>query len=356
MHAVADQPLTLRIPLHDEAYAVLVDERRWQEEFATVRLPYERRVLAENQLGPRAWVRLTVYTIGEGRAGGVVWIDLASSRPSSAEIVTGRALLRAFAADSSERRRLLTRLLLHFVTLEYTEDAERPTWRVPATGGGIGSVLVGGAMNANPAIWNALQNDLEQARPSMVVGLRDAGGVAVAGRYDGLVTLPVTLGDLQSAHLLGSLDARWRNRFGRYDSRRGYRWFAERFAQLPELPASRFLSSFLRFGDSRTRHREVPDRLEENELPVYYPANPAELAGLAAAGLIPAFPGVFWDVSRSDGGDPLTSAGYAHRNLGSFGLTALATAGSPTRRANFLLAAASAASVAAASEAGPNDG
>ncbi len=211
-------------------------------------------------------------------------------------------------------------------------------------------------MNANPAIWNALRGDLEQSRPSMVVGLRDAGGVPAAGRHDGLVSVPVTLGDLQSVHLLQSLGSHWHDRFGRHDPRRGYRWFAERFAQLPELPASRFLSSFLRFGDSRTRHRLVPDRLEENELPVYYPADPAELAGLAAAGLIPAFPGVFWDVSRSDGGDPLTTTGYAHRHLGAFGLTALATADSPTRRANFLLAAAAAAIVAAAGEAGPNDG
>lgn len=353
--AVGNQPFTLRIPLHADAYAGLADENRWRAEFATVRLPYETRVLAENQLGPGAWVRLSVFTIGEGRAGGIVWVDLASSRPSSAEIVAGRALLRAFAADSSERRRLLSRLLLHFVVLEYTDDAERATWRLPSVGDGIGGVLIAGAVSPNPAIWRALKADMEQSRPSIVVGLRDAGGVRAADRYDGLVTIPVDLGDLQSAHLLRSLDSHWRDRFGRFAPRRGYRRFAERFEALPELPPSRFLSRFLRFGETRSRHREVPDRLEATELPVYYPGSATELTELATAGLIPAFPGVFWDVSRPDGGDSLTTAGHAHRHLGAFGITALATTDNPTRRANFLLAATSAAIVATASETEPRD-
>ena len=348
MHAVTDQPFTLRMPVHDDAYAGLADEARWRDEFATVRLPYETRVLAESQLGPRAWVRLTAFTIGGGGDGGVVWIDLASSRPAPTEIVAGRALLRAFAADSSERRRILNRLLFHFLLLEYTEDAERTTWRAPAVGDDIGGALVGGSITSNPTLWRALRLDMEQSRPSVVVGLRDAGGVPLAGPYDGLVTLPVTLGGLDSAQFLASLDSRWRGSLGRFSPRHGYRWIADRCAAAPELSASRYLSSFLRFGENRTRHREIPDRLAEYELPVYYPSSASEVQALAASGLLPAFPGVFWDVSRPDGGDLLTTAGHAQRELGAFGLTALATSDDPTRRANFLLAAASAAIVAAA--------
>ena len=348
MRAVTDQPFTLRMPLHDDAYAVLADEARWRDEFATVRLPYESRILAESQLAPRAWVRLTAFTIGSGGDGGVVWIDLASPRPAPTEIVAGRALLRAFAADSSERRRLLSRILLHFLLLEYTEDAERTTWRAPAFGDDIGATLVGGSISANPTLWRALRADMEQSRPSVVVGLRDAGGVTLAGRHDGLVTLPVALGGLESAHMLASLEARWRRPLGRFSPRHGYRWLAGRFATAPELSASRFLSAFLRFGEYRTRQREIPDRLAELELPVYYPSTASELRSVAASGLLPATPGVFWDVSRPYGGDPLTTAGHGHRHLGAFALTALATADDPTRRANFLLAAASAAVVAAA--------
>ncbi len=349
MRAATDQPLTLRIPLHDDAYAVLANETRWRDEFATVRLPYETRVLAESQLAPRAWVRLTAFTIGSGGEGGVVWIDLASPRPAPTEIIAGRALMRAFAADSSERRRILSRVLLHFLLLEYTEDAERTTWRAPATGDDIAGALVGGSINSNLTLWRALRSDMEQSRPSVVLGLRDAGGVPPAGRHAGLVTLPVALGGLETGHLLDSLDSRWRGRLGRFSPLRGYRWFADHFSAAPELSASRFLSSFLRFGDFRTRHHPVPDRLAELELPVYYPSTPPDLRSLASAGLLPALPGVFWDVSRPYGGDPLTAAGYAHRHLGSFGLTALATADDPTQRANFLLAATSAAIVAAAS-------
>jgi hypothetical protein len=349
MRAVTDQPFTLRVPLHDDAYAVLANETRWRDEFATVRLPYETRVLAESQLAPRAWVRLTAFTIGSGGEGGVIWIDLASPRPAPTEIIAGRALLRAFAADSSERRRILSRVLLHFVLLEYTEDAERTTWRAPALGDDIGAALVGGSISSNPTLWRALRSDMEQSRPSVVVGLRDAGGVPLAGRHDGLVTMPVALGGLETGHLLASLESRWRGSLGRFSALRGYRWFADHFAAAPELSTSRFLSSVLRFGERRTRHREVPDRLAELELPVYYPSTSSELRSLASAGLLPASPGVFWDVSRPYGGDPLTAAGYAHRHLGAFGLTALATADDPTRRANFLLAATSAAIVAAAS-------
>src|SRR3990170_7596139 len=129
MSASAHAAFNLRIPIRQaEVFAGLLDDKSWGEEFARVKLPFETRLLAETQIGPRVWVRLTAYTIGEGGQGGSVWIDLASRRPSPAEIVAGRGLLRAFSASSSERRRILHEILLHFVVLEYTGEAVRPSW------------------------------------------------------------------------------------------------------------------------------------------------------------------------------------------------------------------------------------
>ena len=105
----------------------------------------------------------------------------------------------------------------------------------------------------------------------------------------------------------------------------------------------------MRFGEERSQYRDIPDRLSDYELPVYYPASSSALPPLAKAGLLPIYPGIFWDVSGTRGGDLLTTAGFAHSNYGAFGLTAFATSDDPTRRANFLLAATSAVLVAAAS-------
>ena len=109
-------PYSLKIPVSQrDVYYPLLDDKTWSQEFDRVRLPYERAVLVEGQIGPQLWVQLTSYTVGQGRSGRSVWIELASRRPSPSEIVAGRGLLRAFASNSSERRRLLDQILVQHI-------------------------------------------------------------------------------------------------------------------------------------------------------------------------------------------------------------------------------------------------
>ena len=347
MPPITDQSFTLRIPIHRDSYRILADWDRWQAELEQAKLPYETRVLAEAQVAPSLWAKLTVFTIGSG--GNEVWIDLASSQPSITEIVVGRALLRAFAADSSERRRLLSCLLIHFAVLEYSDNTGPSNWRSPAQGDDIGAALVGGSVVASPTLWQAIRLDLEQSRPSTVIGLRDIGGLLFARQRDGFATMPMDFGALDAGSHLFSLAPRWRGLLGQFSAKQGYRWIANCYANVPELATSKFLSTMMRFGEERSQYRDIPDRLSDYELPVYYPASSSALPPLAKAGLLPIYPGIFWDVSGTRGGDLLTTAGFAHSNYGAFGLTAFATSDDPTRRANFLLAATSAVLVAAAS-------
>ena len=161
--------------------------------------------------------------------------------------------------------------------------------------------------------------------------------------------MPIDFGAMDSGNYLLSLVPRWRGLLGQFSAKQGYRWIANCCANIPELSTSKFLSTMMRFGEHRSQHRDIPDRLSEYELPVYYPASSSALASLAKVGLLPVYPGIFWDVAGIRGGDLLTTAGFAHRNFGAFGLTAFATSDDPVRRANFLLAATSAVLVATAS-------
>ena len=199
---------------HRDVFYPLLDDESWAEEFARIRLPYETRVLAEGQIGPRTWVRLNSYTIGEGGSGGSVWIELASRRPSPAEIVAGRGLLRAFASDSSERRRILSQTLLHIILLEYAEESQRPLWHAPSNAVGVQGALVGAETIASPVLWSALEGDLNQNRPSTVVALRDAGGVGGLEGFDGFTTAAVEVPAGVRLKILTEIENHW-SRFGR---------------------------------------------------------------------------------------------------------------------------------------------
>lgn len=350
MSAVAEAPFSLKIPVFNaDVFAGLLDQKSWGEEFKKVRLPYETRVLAESQLGPQMWVRLTAYTIGGGGGAGSIWIELASRRPSPVETVTGRGLLRAFASISSERRRLLDRLLLHFVLLEYTDQAVRPAWHGPSGTFGLGGALVAAEATAVPGIWRALERDLDRNRPTAVVSLRDGGGTPGLEAFDGLITCPMEVGALTRRRILDELPDRWKTPLGRGDPGRGIGWVRDQIGPSRELETASFLSTHLRFGEIRRRFEDVPKRLREGELGVYYPRDDAEAAECATAALLPVAPGIFWDVAHGLGGDQRTTAGYAAQTQGASAFTGIATPLVPERRANFLLAAASAVIVAAAS-------
>ncbi len=345
-------PFSLKIPVSQrEVYYELLDDKSWAEEFTKVRLPYETKVLAEGQIGPQIWIRLTSYTIGEGGSGGSIWIELASRRPSPAEIVAGRGLLRAFASDSSERRRLLNQMLLHIVVLEYAEESQRPLWHAPSEAFGIQGALVGAETVASPALWRALENDLNQNRPSTVVALRDAGGVAGLEGFDGFATSAVDVSAGVRLRVLREIENHW-SRFGRIPNPgRGLRWVHRQLGPHRDLEAASSISNLMRFGDLRHSFQSVPRKLREGELGVYYPRDADEVTACASASLIPVAPGVFWDVASGAGGDRQTTAGFSHQTQGAASYTALATSMRPEQRANFLLAAASAVIVASASAA-----
>ena len=348
--SVQAAPYSLKIPVHhQDVYYPLLDDKSWAQEFAKVRMPYETRVLAEGQIGPRTWVRLNSYTIGEGGSGGSVWIELASRRPSPAEIVAGRGLLRAFASESSERRRLLSQMLLHIVVLEYADESRRPLWYAPSQAVGVQGALVGAETIASPALWSALEGDLNQNRPSTVVALRDAGGVSGLEGFDGFATAAVEVSAGVRLAILTDIESHW-NRFGRIPAPgRGLRWVHRQLGPRSDLKAASTISNLMRFGEHRRRYRSIPRKLDEGELGVYYPRDAAEAAACASAALIPVAPGVFWDVASGAGGDRQTTAGFSHRNHGAVSYTAIATSMRPEQRANFLLAAASAVIVASAS-------
>ena len=350
--SVQAAPYSLKIPVyHRDVYYPLLDDKSWAEEFARTRLPYETRVLAEGQIGPRTWVRLSSYTIGEGGSGGSVWIELVSRRPSPAEIVAGRGLLRAFASDSSERRRLLSQMLLHIVLLEYTDESQRPSWYAPSGAVGVQGALVGAETVASPALWRALEADLNQNRPSTVIALRDAGGVGGLEGFDGFATTAVEVSAGVRLKILTGIENHW-SRFGRISAAgRGLKWVHKQLGPHRDLEAASTISNLMRFGEYRRRYRSIPRKLDEGELGVYYPRDAKEAAACASASLIPVAPGVFWDVASGAGGDGQTTAGFSHRNHGAVSHTAIATSMRPERRANFLLAAASAVIVASASSA-----
>ena len=350
MSIAAEAPFALKIPVHQkDVYAGLIDDQSWAEEFPRVCPPYEVRLLAEGQIGPRIWVRLTSYTIGEGGDAGSIWIEIASRRPSPAEIVAGRGLLRAFSADSSERRRLLGQMLLHIVLLEYTDETRRPLWYAPSTAYGVRGALVGAETVGSPAIWKALNTDLARSRPSTVIALRDAGGVPGLEAFDGFATSPIELPAAVRRRVLGELDGNWSRFGGVPDPRRGFKWVRRQLGPSRELEAATSISSLMRFGERRRKYDVIPRRLAEGELGVYYPRDADEAATCAAASLIPIAPGLFWDVLGGTGGDPQTTAGHAHKTQGASSFTPLATAMTPERRANFLLGAAAAAIVSVAS-------
>ncbi len=343
-------PFSLKIPVYQpEVYGPLLNDNSWAEEFTKVRLPYETRVLAEGQIGPRIWVRLNSYTIGEGGSGGSLWIELASRRPSPPEIVAGRGLLRAFASDSSERRRILTQTLIHIVLLEYADESIRPPWHAPSEGFGVHGALVAGETVASPALWKALEADLNQNRPSTVIALRDAGGVAGLEGFDGFATTPVEVSAGLRLSVLADIENHW-SRLGRVPSpARGLKWVRAQLGPRRELETATSISKLVRFGDNRRRFQSIPRKLREGETAVYYPRDAGEVAACATASLIPVAPGIFWEVTSGAGGDRQTTAGFSHQTNGAAAYTALATSMRPERRADFLLAAASAVIVASAS-------
>ncbi|MCY3801807.1 MAG: hypothetical protein OXG46_09520 [Chloroflexi bacterium] len=348
--SVKAPPFSLKIPVHHrDVFYPLLDDESWAEEFARIRLPYETRVLAEGQIGPRTWVRLNSYTIGEGGSGGSVWIELASRRPSPAEIVAGRGLLRAFASDSSERRRILSQTLLHIILLEYAEESQRPLWHAPSNAVGVQGALVGAETIASPVLWSALKGDLNQNRPSTVVALRDAGGVGGLEGFDGFTTAAVEVPAGVRLKILTEVENHW-SRFGRISTPgSGLKWVQRRLGPHRDLDTASTISNLMRFGEYRRRYRSIPRKLEDGELSAYYPRNAVEAAACASASLIPIAPGVFWDVTGGSAGDAQTTAGYSHRNHGAISYTAIATSMRQEQRANFLLAALSAVIVASAS-------
>ena len=342
-------PYSLKIPVSQrDVYYPLLDDKTWSQEFDRVRLPYERAVLVEGQIGPQLWVQLTSYTVGQGRSGRSVWIELASRRPSPSEIVAGRGLLRAFASNSSERRRLLDQILVHIILLEYTDDAHHPLWQAPSNSPGLSGALVGAETVASPAIWSAIAANLEQNRPSTAIALRDVGGVAGLDEFSGFTTTPVELPAGVRSKILTEMEYRW-SRFGTTPrATQGMRWVHQQIGEHPDISRASSMSQLMRSGDLRHNVSQAPAKPHDGGLGLYYPRNRTEVASCAAIALVPVVPGVLWDVTSEHGGDAQTTAGFAHQTQGTASYTAFATSMRAEERADFLLTAASAAIVSSA--------
>ncbi len=330
----------IRIPVvYGDLFNQLSDENRWAEQLRQLELAYDVERIASASIQPGLSADLNVYTIGGGTSGRSLAIEIAPLAPTGPERVAARALIRALGSGSTDRQRLLHSCLVRIYVIEMP-GVRRGRGRTPAPGDYLGAALARSAALGVRGFWASLTGHLDVNRPDALLSLRDAGGARGLGNQEGFLTIKASLPPESLAELERDLATAFKRGWPGSAAGRGYKRARARLGRLREHEIARFLSAHLRFGGSRRRFRPVPDKLTEDELAVIYTRNLSELRAAFGAGLIPAEPGVFFDLGGS--GSPVAPAAYARWRLGADGLSAYGTANDPTRRANFLLAAASA--------------
>ena len=336
----------IRIPVvYGDLYQQLTDEGNWREELKKLELAYDVERIASASVQPGLSADLNVYTIGGGTSGRSLAIEIAPLAPTAPERVASRALIRALGSGSTDRQRLLHACLVRIYTVEFPQG-RRSRGRTPAPGEYLGAALARSGALGVRGFWASLTAHLEANKPDAVLSLRDAGGARGLGDQEGFLTIMASLPPERLAGLERELAAAFRRDWPGSAANRGYRRARSRLTRLREHEIARFMSAHLRFGGLRRRFRSVPDKLAEDELAVAFTRNLSELRAAFGAGLIPAEPGVFLDLGGA--GSVVSSAAHARWRLGTDGLSAFGTNNDPTRRANFLLASASAVIAGAA--------
>ena len=337
----------IRIPVvYGDLYKQLSDGADWQEQLRELELAYDVERIASASVQPGLSADLNVYTIGGGTSGRSLAIEIAPLSPTGPERVAARALIRALGSGSTDRQRLLHACLVRIYVIEFPQ-ARRSRGRTPAGGDFLGAALARSGALGVRGFWASLTSHLESNRPDVLLSLRDAGGARGLGGNEGFLTIMASLPPEVLAELERQLAAAYKRDWPGSAAARGYKRARSRLSRLREHEIARFMSAHLRFGGLRRRFRPVPDKLVEDELAVAYTRNLAELRAAFGAGLIPAEPGVYLDLGGT--GSAVSSAAFARWRLGADGLSAYGTMDDPSRRANFLLAAASAVIAGAAS-------
>ena len=337
----------IRIPVvYGDLFQQLSDEQRWAQQLRELELAYDVERIASASVQPGLSADLNVYTIGGGTSGRSLAIEIAPLAPTGPERVAARALIRALGSGSTDRQRLLHSCLVRIYVIELPATA-RGRGRTPAPGAYLGAALARSAALGVRGFWASLTDHLDANRPDALLSLRDAGGARGLDRQEGFLTIKANLPPETLAELERDLAAAFKRSWPGSAAARGYRRSRSRLGRLREHEIAGFMSAHLRFGGLRRRFRPVPDKLAENELAVAFTRNLAELRAAFGSGLVPAEPGVFLDLGGA--GNPVAPDAYARWRLGADGICAFGTSNDPARRANFLLAAASAFIAGAAS-------
>lgn len=330
----------IRIPVvYGDLYRQLSDESQWRQQLRELELAYDVERIASAPVQPGLSADLNVYTIGGGISGRSLAIEIAPLAPTGPEQIAARALIRALGSGSTDRQRLLHSCLVRIYAIEFAQT-RRSRGRTPAQGNFLGAALSRSGALGVRGFWASLTAHLQANRPDTLLSLRDAGGAHGLGAQEGFLSIMAGLPPETLARLERELVAAFKRDWPGSAAARGYKRARARLSRRREHEIARFMSAHLRFGGLRRRFRPVPDKLAEDELAVGYTRNLAELRAAFGVGLLPAEPGVYLDLGGA--GNAVSAAAFARWRLGADGLSAFATLDDPARRANFLLAAASA--------------